>query len=600
VETRANNIIVGLFVVAGFALALAFAGWIARSGDTQPKRSFYVVFTGSVQGLSPGGAVLYNGLRVGEVNDIRINPANPSEIRARISVDELTPIRSDTKARLTYGMLTGVASIDLSGGTEQAGDLTAPPGGGLPTIVAERSFVQNLLEGGTDTLARINSVVQRVDDLVATNGVAITATIRNVQSFSEALAQNNQALSTLVSDASIAARRVADVSARLETVVAAMDPNRVRETVDGIAAVVTTLAEQREQIGSLIADASRAARGLGDTAERLAPSATRLQEILTAVDPAAVGTAIANFGRAADGVARVTEAVDPARVRSMVDNLASVSETLGAERERIAGLIQDVGRAARNVADASATVEPSLRRAGEILAAIDPARVGSAVEGFDRAAGNLARATDAVDPERVRRTVDNVAALSDSLAAERDRIAGLVQDVSRAARNIADASANLDPSIRRAGEILQAVDPQAVQRSVENIERFAGAVGRESERFGAIASDAQALVQSLRRSATEIENFTRNAGGQDGEGVLGEITATARSIRTVAENLDRRVTQIGSGLSRFTDQGLRDLQNLITDGRRTLANLDRVFRDIERNPQQFIFGRSGVPDYRRR
>jgi phospholipid/cholesterol/gamma-HCH transport system substrate-binding protein len=80
---------------------------------------------------------------------------------------------------------------------------------------------------------------------------------------------------------------------------------------------------------------------------------------------------------------------------------------------------------------------------------------------------------------------------------------------------------------------------------------------------------------------------------------MDEFVQTARSIRTTSDNLDRRIAEISANLSRFTGPGLRDLQNLIADGRRTLANMDRVFRDLERNPQQFIFGRAGVPEFRR-
>lgn len=432
-ETRANNILIGAFVLAGFALAVAFGVWIARTGDAGPKKQFFVVFAGSVQGLGVGGSVLFNGLRVGEVNEIRINPGNRSEIRARITVDELTPVKRDTRVRLTYQGLTGVAAIELSGGTEQAGDLVPGADGVPPAMFSERSFVQNILEGGQDTLSRVNSVIQRIDDLVQNNQAAVTATVRNIQSFSEALAQNNQAVSTMLADASIAARRVADLAARLEAVAEAVDPRRVGEIVDGMATIMNTLAEQREQLRRFVEDASRAAR---------------------------------------------------------------------------------------NVADASDRLPATLQRADDILAAIDPAAVRRSVEG--------------------------------------------------------------------------------VERSVQNIERFAGAVGAESDRVKRIMDDAGEVAAALRRAAGSIENFAGSVGGEGGAGgAINEITETARSIRTAAENLDRRVSQIAGNLDRFTGPGLRDLQNLVADGRRTLGNMDRVMRDLERNPQQFIFGRSGVPEFRR-
>jgi phospholipid/cholesterol/gamma-HCH transport system substrate-binding protein len=598
-ETRANNVLVGAFVLVGFALALALVVWISRTSDGEPRRQYYVVFAGSVQGLSVGAAVLFNGLRVGDVTEIRINPGNTSEIRARISVNELTPVKRNSRARLTYQGLTGVAAIEISGGTEDAGTLVAGPDGVPPAMFAERSFVQNILEGGQDTLQRVNTVVQRVDDVVRENQQSVNNAIRNIESFSQALAANNDQVRTLLADASQAARQVAEISRRLETIVAAVDPDRVRETVDSVATITTTIAEQRGEITRVVEDTGRAARGLAETAERLAPTVARAEEIFAAIDPATVRSAVQGIDRSAANFARISAAVDEARVRSAVDSIAAFSETLAAERERVASVIQDTGRAARGLAETTERLAPTVARAEEIFAAIDPATVRSAVQGIDRSAANFARISAAVDEARVRAAVDSIAAFSETLAAERERVAGVVQDVGRAARNVADASANLDPTIRRIGEIVTAVDPAAVQRSIENVDRFAASVGRESDRFTRIASDAGEIVASLRRSATAIENFTTSASRDGDNGIFGEITRTAQAIRVTAENLDRRITQVSGGLTRFTDSGLRDLQSLVSDGRRTLNNLDRVFRDLERNPQQFIFGRPSVPTYRR-
>lgn len=519
-ETRANNILVGAFVLAGIALALAFAVWIARTGETGPRKLFYVVFQGSVQGLSVGGSVFFNGLRVGEVTEIRVNPGNRSEIRARINVDALTPVKRDSRVRLTYQGLTGVAAIELSGGTERAGDLVPGTDGVPPALFAENSFVQNILEGGQDTLSRVNAVIARVEDIVLQNQENIAATLKNIRDFSEALSQNSPAVATLLSDASIAARRLADLSARLEAISNSIDPARVGEIVDNTASVTAAIANQREAIGAAIADASRAANALAETAEQLRPGAQRMTEILAAVDPQTVSRTLDGLDRSAQGVARVTEAIDPERVRRTVESVESIATTLANERERIASVVQDVGAAARNVASASERLTPVVTRVDELL--------------------------QAVDAESIRRTV------------------------------------------------------ASVERSTRDIERFANTIGNESATVQTIIKEANEVVASLRRSAGSVEELATSLGGQNGAGgVLQEFTETARSIRTVAESLDRRIGSVTSGLSRFTDTGLRDLQALITDGRRTIGNVDRALRDIERNPQQFIFGRSGVPEFRR-
>lgn len=393
-ETKANNVVVGAFVVVSIFVAVLFLVWISRSASTGTHRPFYVVFSGSVQGLSVGSSVLFNGLRVGEVSELGINPGNRSEIRARVVVDELAPVKRNTRARLASLGFTGVASIEFFGGTDTAENLVAGSDGVPPAIFAERSFVQNLLEGGADTLSRVNNVIAKVEETVGQSQAPINNTLRNVEFFSEGLAKNSDAIGTLIADLSVAARRIADLSSQLQNVAEAINPARVREIVDGAAAVVTALADEREKIGALVSDASSAAR------------------------------------------------------------------------------------------------------------------------------------------------------------------------------NIAAAAEKLQPGIARATEILAAVDPQSVGRS----------------------------IQSLERNLTNAEKVTKGlADGSDR--IVSDVSDAAKSIRQTAENLDKRIQQLSGSLQRFSDSGLTDLQSFVNDGRRTIATVDRVFREVERNPQQFVFGRPGAPDF---
>ncbi|MBL7590285.1 MCE family protein, partial [Escherichia coli] len=68
-----------------------------------------IVFSGSVGGLSRGSSVNFNGIKVGEVTDIRLAPQDPRRVLATIKVDPATPLRADTRARLDSAMLTGVS-----------------------------------------------------------------------------------------------------------------------------------------------------------------------------------------------------------------------------------------------------------------------------------------------------------------------------------------------------------------------------------------------------------------------------------------------------------------------------------------------------------
>jgi phospholipid/cholesterol/gamma-HCH transport system substrate-binding protein len=86
----------------------------------------------------------------------------------------------------------------------------------------------------------------------------------------------------------------------------------------------------------------------------------------------------------------------------------------------------------------------------------------------------------------------------------------------------------------------------------------------------------------------------------DGQSMFANVSEAAQSIRQLAATLDTRLDQISADVSRFTGPGLRQVEALIDQGRRTLQRVDRVFADLERNPSGLLFGGggSGIPEYR--
>ncbi len=421
-ETKAKNLLVGLFVLATLLIGTLFAVWVTRLGEQGNRKTFFVVFQGSVQGLGQGSLVVYNGLRVGEVTEIGINPGNRSEIRARMSVNVLTPVKRDSRVRLSFAGLTGGATLEISGGSQPGEDLVPGSDGVSPALFAERSFVQNLLDGGTDTLARVNSVVTRLEELVVANQANVQTTLDNVKSFTDALASNAPAINTFLADATITARRLADLSARLDQATASIEPRQVGEIVNNLAELSAVLAQQREGISSFVGDASRAARG------------------------------------------------------------------------------------------------------------------------------------------------------------------------------IADATQQLAPMIERADRLLSAVDATRVQNAVRHVETFTEALGGSSDRVSQILEDAQGAVTSFRAAANRVEEMI---GGGAGTGLVGEATETLKQFRQTAAVLERRINEFSGDLSRMTGPAVRELQGLMAETRRTVGSLDRVVRDLERNPQQLLLGRPGVPEFNR-
>ena len=168
-ETRANYALIGLFTLAVIAAAFGFVYWFSGGDRGQARQAIRIVFSGSVAGLSKGSSASFNGLRVGEVTEISLLPEDPRRVVAIVQADANTPIRADTRARLEYQGLTGVANIGLSGGEPGAPPLAAGPGQPMPTIFADRSDFQDLIETARNIARRADDVLERVGRVVADN-----------------------------------------------------------------------------------------------------------------------------------------------------------------------------------------------------------------------------------------------------------------------------------------------------------------------------------------------------------------------------------------------------------------------------------------------
>src|SRR6202049_981573 len=185
-EPRAPFVLVGGFVLAALAAGFGFVYWLHNTGGLGPRASYHVQFDGSVPGLLVGAAVLFNGIRVGEVTDLRLAPDSPRRVNATISVSATTPVRSDTKVGLEFQGLTGVPVIALEGGKLRTNS------GEVTTLVAAPGAGQGMTQAARDAL-------RRVDSVLADNAEPLKSTIANLQVFSEGLARNTGKLDGIVS-----------------------------------------------------------------------------------------------------------------------------------------------------------------------------------------------------------------------------------------------------------------------------------------------------------------------------------------------------------------------------------------------------------------
>src|ERR1700737_2205677 len=184
-EIRAPFVVVGAFVLAAIAAVFGFVYWLHNTGGLGPRAAYRVQFDGSVPGLLVGAAVLFNGIRVGEVTDLGLAPDNPRRVNATISVSTAAPVRSDTRVGLEFQGLTGVPVITLEGGTVMKDSSE------VPTLIADAGAGQSMSQAARDALRKVDSVLSE-------NSEPIKKTNANLQVFSEGLARNTGKLDGIV------------------------------------------------------------------------------------------------------------------------------------------------------------------------------------------------------------------------------------------------------------------------------------------------------------------------------------------------------------------------------------------------------------------
>jgi phospholipid/cholesterol/gamma-HCH transport system substrate-binding protein len=185
-ETRARYILMGLFLLVAIGAGFAFVYWLQNSSGFSERAHYRIQFPGSVAGLRTGAAVLFNGMRVGEVSALDLDTHSTS-VLATIAVMPATPIRADTQIAIETQGLMGGTSVALRAQDPAAPLLAAPLLDGIkhvPLLVAKP-------DAGQDTMQVARDVLKRIDQVVAENSEPLHGTIESLKTFSAALARNS-------------------------------------------------------------------------------------------------------------------------------------------------------------------------------------------------------------------------------------------------------------------------------------------------------------------------------------------------------------------------------------------------------------------------
>ena len=194
-ETKANFVLLGAATVVGVLMIMLFALWMANSEYSRGYNEYDVVFADPVRGLAEGGEVRFNGIKVGDVKSLRIDPDNTNRVIARIRVSSDIPVRRDSEARLEPVGLTGVTLIQLSAGSPNEQLLRAAFGGPPPRLTGKGSQIDVLVERSEDIAMRASEAMAAVRDLLTDENIAkVSATIADLQTISHRLADERSVI----------------------------------------------------------------------------------------------------------------------------------------------------------------------------------------------------------------------------------------------------------------------------------------------------------------------------------------------------------------------------------------------------------------------
>jgi phospholipid/cholesterol/gamma-HCH transport system substrate-binding protein len=282
-ETRAHHLVIGLFTVVAVVAALGFALWLGKSATDREVTFYEVGFESPVGGLATGNAVLFSGIRVGDVADLRLDPDDPRLVRALIRIDADIPVREDTRASLALANVTGSMNLTLRGGSPERPRLQGSRDD-PPLILAEPSALGSLLADGETLIGGLNQLITSANRLLSEeNTDRVDAILANLEQLSDDLAARSGELGAVVEIADRLSEEASDLLqalTRLGTSAETLVDGEGRRVLESAGQAMGSLEAMTRRLETLLGNneeaLGRGMQGLGD----LGPTIRELRNTL--------------------------------------------------------------------------------------------------------------------------------------------------------------------------------------------------------------------------------------------------------------------------------------------------------------------------------
>jgi phospholipid/cholesterol/gamma-HCH transport system substrate-binding protein len=255
-ETKANYLMIGGFVLGVLALAFIFVFWMSNFGGGGQR--YMIVFESSVAGLTSGSSVGFNGIRVGEVQSFALDPEDGRKVQVLVSVREDTPVRENSHASIQSMGLTGGSGIQITPGSPDSPLLVATAENPVPVIRADPGSGQGVFEAGSAALNNANVFISKLNALLDETEKAINSTMTNVEQFTTMLNAKKDDIGQTITDVQQGAQAFKSLSTKLEV--------SLGDNVDGL---TRQARESLQEFGNFMKEGRRAAVTLNRILEKL-------------------------------------------------------------------------------------------------------------------------------------------------------------------------------------------------------------------------------------------------------------------------------------------------------------------------------------------
>ena len=176
-ERNANYALVGVISTILLIGLVVFVVMLAGNRFSRKFDEYDIIFQGPVRGLSEGAEVHFNGIKVGDVTKLSIDPEDSRLVIVRAKVSTDVPIRTDSLATLEPLGITGVNYVQISAGT--AGHVllkTTVAADQIPRMGSRRDALSDFLAGGCTAVQRTVEALDRVNRLLSDDNLKTIST----------------------------------------------------------------------------------------------------------------------------------------------------------------------------------------------------------------------------------------------------------------------------------------------------------------------------------------------------------------------------------------------------------------------------------------